>query len=429
MNRKNFITALGMLAGSTIAGRERLIPLLPEINTSFTLPENEPNIWKLIRQVFSFPDGYTYLNTGGIGSVPRHVRSLVSDEWFRLESNPTPGHDLDKWNALKKDVATLLGPGVEASETALVNSATEGINIIINGLPLRRGDEIITSLHEHPALNIPLLNISKTKGVVIKYFEPDIRNGINNVNLVRTLITKKTRLVFISHRTCTTGQLLPVGEIGELTRNAGIWYALDGAQSPGSMVLDVKGYNVDFYTFSSHKWILAPRRTGVIYVRKEMLDTLAPTTVGAYSDNGYDLKEGRLSFHPTAQRYEYGTQNELLYLGFHASLKFINAIGIDRIREHNESLSETFYSELKKIRGVEIVSPEEREYRTSMITFRIRGSEMSHISSSLAADNIRVRTVGEAGLNGIRVSFHIYNNPEDMSKAVDSIRKYSRNNI
>jgi selenocysteine lyase/cysteine desulfurase len=235
----------------------------------------------------------------------------MSDEWFKLENDPTPGHDLTKWNALKKDVASLLGPGTDASEISLISSATEGINIILNGLPLQKGDEVVTSLHEHAALNISLLNQIKRKGIVIRTFEPDRTTGLNNLGIIDSLINKKTKLIFVSHRTTTTGQLLPVKEIGNLARSRGIWFALDGAQAPGSMPIEVKGWNVDFYTFSSHKWILAPRRTGVLYVTKEKLDNVAPLTVGAYSDNGYDFAERRLDFHPTSQRFEFMPHSDL----------------------------------------------------------------------------------------------------------------------
>lgn len=423
MNRKNFITTVGFVAGGALTGFSRTLSG-KENAASFSLPENNEDIWKVVREEFSFPEGYVYLNTGGIGSVPRHVRSLVSDAWFQLETNPTPGHDFNKWNALKKDVAVLFGPGVDASEIALISSATEGINIILNGLPLQKGDEVITSLHEHPALNIPLLNLVRKKGIVIKTFEPDRKDGLNNVRIINDLITRKTKLIFISHRTTTTGQLFPVKEIGELARSGGIWFALDGAQAPGSMIIDVKGWNVDCYTFSSHKWVLAPRRTGVLYVRKEMQDLISPVTVGAYSDNGHNLKEGTLSFQSSAQRYEYGTQNELLYLGFHASLKFINAIGIERIRQHNELLSEKFYDEVRSIGDCELLSPEEREYRSSMITFRVPGKSLNDVTGAMSKDNIRVRPVGEAGLNGTRVSFHIYNDQNDLDRAVESIKNF-----
>ena len=422
MNRKKFLAAFGLITGGTLTGFVNPINREMAFNPSH-LQGNESDIWKIVKEEFSFPEGYVYLNTGGIGSVPRHVRSLVSDEWFKLETNPAPGHNLNKWNALKKDAATLFGPGVDASEIGLISSATEGINIILNGLPLQKGDEVITTLHEHAALNISLLNQAKRRGVVIRTFDPDRKNGLNNVKMINDLINKKTKLIFVSHRTTTTGQLLPVREIGNLAKSKGIWFALDGAQAPGSMLIDVKEWNVDFYTFSSHKWILAPRRTGVLYVTKEKLDVVAPVTVGAYSDNGYSIKEGKLNFQPSAQRYEYGTQNELLFLGFHASLKFINAIGIQKIREHNETLSEKFYSEIGKIEGCELLSPGEREYRSSMITFRVTGKSLNDVMGALAKDNIHVRPVGEADLNGVRVSFHIYNDHNDLDKAIESIKK------
>jgi selenocysteine lyase/cysteine desulfurase len=426
MNRKNFITTIGVLTGGALTGFSRS-PAGEVADQPFSLKGNEEDLWRVIRQEFSFPEGYVYLNTGGIGSVPRHVRSLYSDAWAQLEMNPTPGHDLNKWNDIKKDIAPLFGNGVDFSEVALISSATEGINIILNGLPFQKGDEIITTTHEHPALNIPLLNQIKRNGVVVKYFEPDRKNGLNNVRLINELITRKTRLIFISHRTTTTGQLLPVKEIGELARSKGIWFALDGAQAPGSMEIDVTDWNVDFYTFSSHKWILAPRRTGVLYIRKDMQNLVSPVTVGAYSDNGFSTKEGTLNFQLSAQRYEYGTQNELLFIGLHESLKFINSIGIKRIREHNEILSEKFYDDLKKTEGCELLSPEEKEYRSSMITFRIPGKNLNDITAAMGKDNIRVRPVSEADLNGVRVSFHLYNNIEDEEKAVFSIKNYLKN--
>ena len=423
MNRKYFIATVGVAAGGALTGLTK--PANGEqAALPFSLPANEEDLWRVIREEFSFPEGYIYLNTGGIGSVPRHVRSFFSDAWFQLERNPTPGHDLNKWNDIKKDVALLSGSGVDFSEIALISSATEGINIILNGLPLQKGDEIITTTHEHVALNIPLLNQIKRRGVVVRYFDPDRKNGLNNIKIISNLITKKTKLIFISHRTTTTGQLLPVKEIGELAKSKNIWYALDGAQVPGSMPIDVNSYNADFYIFSTHKWILAPRRTGVLYVKKDMQDIVAPTTIGAYSDNGFNIKDGSLNFQSSAQRYEYGTQNELLFFSMHESLKFINSIGLSDIRKHNETLSERFYEELKKIEGCDLLSPEEREYRSSMITFRVQGKNLNDITGAMGKENIRVRPVSEADLNGVRVSFHLYNNTDDVDKAVKSIRNY-----
>ena len=236
MDRKNFITTIGVVAGGTLTGFRRQdkgsyrpYPL--------TLPSDDDQMWDVIRQEFGFPEGYVYLNTGGIGSVPRNVRSYFNDAWAQLETNPTPGHDLTKWNNIKKSIVPYIGKSVDPSELAMISSATEGINIILNGLPFQKGDEIITSTHEHVALFIPLLNKIKRLGVVVKYFEPDTKTGLNNVRKVSDLISKKTKLVFFSHRTTTTGQLLPVKEIGELVKSGNIWYALTEPRFRGAWSL------------------------------------------------------------------------------------------------------------------------------------------------------------------------------------------------
>jgi len=119
MNRKNFIASLGLVAGGTLTGF-RSPSALEGKSSPISLPDIEDDLWKVIKQEFNFPEGYVYLNTGGIGTVPRHVRSIFSDAWAQLEMNPTPGHDHNKWEDLKKDVAPLFGEGVDPSEIALI---------------------------------------------------------------------------------------------------------------------------------------------------------------------------------------------------------------------------------------------------------------------------------------------------------------------
>jgi selenocysteine lyase/cysteine desulfurase len=335
MNRRKFLDALAITAAGFAALPASHEPSLSRYQTGKIRSEA-----RSLREEFSFPEGYVYLNTGGIGSVPRFVRELVSEEWNRLEQAPSPGHDMVFWSDLKRETAAFLGTGVSPSEIAFTGCATEGINIILNGIEFKKGDEIVTSTHEHPALNIPLLNLSVRKGIKIKTFEPDIHSGLNNVNRVTDLIGKNTKLVFVSNRTATTGQIFPVKEIGAALAGRNILFAIDGAQVPGSMPVDLSDLNADFYTFSCHKWMLAPRRTGVLWVKENNFDILNPSVTGAYSDSSHSLRERRIELHTTAQRYEYGTQNDLLFKGMQASMRFLTAAGIKSVRENNEVLSE-----------------------------------------------------------------------------------------
>ncbi len=425
MKRKEFLSSLGFIAGGMVLGaRETSATPMESLRETLKIVKDDESFWKIIREQFIFPKDFSYLNTGGIGAVPEVVLGKVKTGLNQMEIYPSPGHDMEKWWEVKEKCAALLSPECEKEHLALTNTATEGINIVLNGLPLEKGNEVITSTHEHPALHVPLLNMMKRKGIVIKSFEPDLKEGMGNVERINQLISRKTKLIFISHVTCTTGQVFPLGAIGKLARDKGILFASDGAQAPVNVPVDLIRDKVDYYAFSCHKWMLAPKRTGVLYVRPETMDILSPTTVGGYSDAGYDFQAQSLKFQPSAQRYEYGTQNEALYWGMDAAMDFITAIGLENIWEHNKKLADRFYNGLQEIENINILSPVEEKYRSSMISFTIDGHDYKDIANYLMEESIRVRTVGEAGLNAIRVSFHVYNNKEDVDRILEELKNY-----
>lgn len=427
MNRNRFLQSLGLVSGGLAiqqAGGAFASPA--EFSISLANSTGTDDFWKTIREQFTFPSDYIYFNTGGIGAAPKAVLGMVESTMLEQEKYPRPGHDEKDWVAIKKSCTPFFGPACLPEELALTNTATEGINIIINGLQLRPGDEVITSSHEHVALNVPLLNQMKLNGIVVRVFEPDLRTGANHVKLIEKLINPKTRLIFHSHITCTTGQRLPVEAIGNLARERKILYAVDGAQTVGTMPLDLNALNVDFYACCGHKWMLGPKRTGLLFVKKESLSLLHPMTVGAYSDLTHDLMKGELTFRNDAGKFEYGTQNESLFTGLKTAAEFLSAIGLEKIRDHNRSLAEQFYQGLAKIPGVEILSPAEEEFRTSMITFRLKNKGFQETANYLTSEKrIRVRVVPEAGVNGVRVSFHVYNQDFEVDRILAELKAYA----
>ena len=426
MKRRHFINAIGAVTGGVIIGKPTNIFASSKfMKRSLKNASDDESFWKIIRDQFLFPEDYIYFNTGGIGAVPTIVLNTLESRTIELEKYPKPGHDHNNWIEVKKICTGLLGKGCNIDELALISTATEGINIIINGLPFKEGDEIITSTHEHPALHVPLINRWQRDGVKIRTFDPDLKSGLGNIERIKNLVNKNTKLIFLSHITCTTGQVIPIKEIGELAKENNIWFAIDGAQAVGSMPIDIKNYHIDFYTFSGHKWTLGPKRTGVLYVNKDRLDILQPITVGAYSDNGYDIQKGDLKFQPSAQRYEFGTQNEAVFMGMGTGAEFIQTIGLQRVWEHNRQLAELFYNGLMNISEAELLSPKEEKYRSAIISFKIKGKDYQDVASYLTGKKrIRVRVVGEAGLNGIIVSFHVYNNANEVEKILEEIRNF-----
>jgi selenocysteine lyase/cysteine desulfurase len=260
-------------------------------------------------------------------------------------------------------------------------------------------------------------------GIVIRLFEPDIASAMGNVDRIAKLVTPKTRLIIMSHVTCTTGQLFPVKEIAGLARGKNIWFALDGAQAPVCAPFDIVETGVDFYTCSTHKWMMGPKRTGFIYARPGLAETLRPQTVGGGSSVRYDAAKGEFVLKPTAERFESGTQNDALFYSLGTALDFVDAIGVDRIAKRCRPMAERFYRGLGEIPGVERLSPEEETYRTLMIGFRMKTHPHTAIMEHLAKDKIKARPVGEGGLNSIRISFYLNNRDEDVTAALDSLKK------
>ncbi len=421
MKRKDFVKWLAAAGGVALlpsagkgAGFEELRQAAPLADEAF---------WNMVRGQFLLDPAWTFLNFGGLGACPLPVMNYLADAMRAEELAPSAGYDDKQWNAVKESLAALLGKSCKPEELALISGASEGVNLIVNGLPLRKGDEVITSSHEHICVNAALLNRRRRSGIVIRRFEPDMENGPGNVERIERLMNKRTRLILISHVTCTTGQRFPEREIARLARERKVWFALDGAQGPVNVPMDIHECGADFYVASTHKWIMSPKRTGFLHVRPGMLETLAPTTVGGGGVQSFDMNKGELTFAPSAKRFEYGTQNDALFYGLYKAIEFIQVIGVERILRHCRPMAEAFYQGLLRIPGVEVLSPREKAYRTQMIGFRVNGVDYQKVVTLFADQKIRVRGVSEGGLNSVRVSFFLPNRMSEVEMALEHLKK------
>jgi cysteine desulfurase / selenocysteine lyase len=158
-------------------------------------------------------------------------------------------------------------------------------------------------------------------------------------------------------------------------------------------------------------------------VRKNRLDALEPSTVGAYSDRTNSLADRQLELRPNAQRFEYGTQNDALVYGLGAAADFVSAIGLDVVWSHNQALAEACAAGLRTIPGADVLSPLEPAYRTAMITFRLRNRDNRQVASALMSARLRARSVTEAGLDAVRVAFHVYNSAAEVDLLLREVRR------
>jgi selenocysteine lyase/cysteine desulfurase len=346
------------------------------------------------------------------------------ERWSRVEeSAPNADHDKAEWAKVKEKLAGVLGKGCRKEDLALIGCATEGVNVIVNGLPLRKGDEVITSTHEHVAVNAALLNRMQRDGIVIKLFEPDLEKGEGNVERIAAQMTGRTRLILISHVTCTTGQRFPEQEIARLAREHAVWYALDGAQAPVNVPFDIAETGADVYTCSTHKWLMGPKRTGFLWVRPEFRETLRPVAAGMSTCERYDIWKREMVFQPNAERYESGTQNDALFYALGTACDFVQAIGPERIQARGRAMAERFWQGLAAIPGVERLSPAEEAYRSCIITFRMKDHGFEAVYDHLRKDRIAVRRIQEGKLWAIRVSFFLNNMMEDVDVILDSLKR------
>ncbi len=426
MKRRNFLETIppglaSIFSFPTLAGSKRTeYSSLPKLPKGPIDPDDE-HFWSLVRESFPLTKKRIYLNTGGLGASPYVSIEKVKNKIDELETICETGHSHLIWQAVKKNAAIILG--CESEEIVYTRNTTEGVNIVCNGFPFKKGDEIITSSHEHVGNTIAWLARQKRDGIKIKVFEPSMKSAQENIDRIEQLITKKTRAISISHVTTASGQILPVQKIGELAASKNLFYFIDGAQSAGMMPVNVRNIGCHAYATSGHKWLLGPKGTGLLYVKKESLDLIEAKWVGAYSNQGdFDMNSGEFQFNSTAQRYEYGTVSVPLFVGLGASMDFLLNIGIKNIWRRDYSLASAFKKGLAKL-GAEILSPQNQDEHSAMITFKLKNIEYGKLQNFLASNyKLRTRGIYEGGLNGVRISFHLYNSFEEVDQLLTGIK-------
>lgn len=376
--------------------------------------------WTIVRDQFPLTRERIYFNNGTMGPSPYPVVEAFKKAIDKIDVSGEYGG----WEVARPKLAKFVN--VDEAEISLTHNVTEGINVIAGGLPLKRGDEVIMTTHEHVGNALPWLNRMRLDGVVIRTFQP-ARTADANLNLINDLITTKTRVIAIPHITCTIGQIFPVKEITELGHDRGLWVFLDGAHGPGMTNLDLKEIGCDFYASCGHKWMCGPKGTGFLYVKKELLDVVQARWVGGYSDTGWDLTVDPPEFKgyvPTAHRYDFATQNAAIYIGLEAAVDFLYHIGMENIVRRGNALAAHLQSDLMKLGDkVEMLTPTDERSRGFVIGFRLKNVPYDKFGEHAAKKGFRIRLVPEGHLHSIRVSTHIYNNFEEVNRFVECVRE------
>jgi len=366
-----------------------------------------------------------YVNTGWSGPKPVPVTGAIKERLdYEMEQGPTSpevyesGREIQ--TRLREAVAQLLNASAE--EICLTENTTEGLNIVINGLPWHEGDEIITCNLEHSSVLVPSYYQQRRHGVVVKVLsfatdEPwDVILG-----KIEASFTERTRLVFLSHIEYSCGLRMPVKEIRRLTRDQDVLLLLDGAQTAGHIPIDVKDIDCDFYAIPGQKWLLGSEGAGALYIRKELIPQVEPMKVAGRAalplNDPYHFEANTSSI----EKFHLTSASAALRAGMLEATRFIQEIGVEEIEGRNLDLAASLKYALQEIPGIKVLSPLERRSSCGLVSFAIDGVDPRAAVSHLW-DRARIvcRSVGYP--SGIRVSLHFFNTEEEVNRVVEAVR-------
>jgi isopenicillin-N epimerase len=283
LDRRIFLSRTTTALAATLALRGNLLAQLdktPPLPDHSWLDKNEDSYWAELRKQFLIPEDEIYLNNGTVGSSPAPVLRAIFDGYNTTEKmdqqdpEDYPIWGYAAWNEFRDPLAALVG--CNRDEIALLRNATEANSYIANGIDMKPGDEVVMTDQEHPGGEHPWNLKAKRYGIVVKKvtLPRPVSNAAQVLNLFNDAITPRTRVIFFSHITTFSGVVLPAKELSTLARSKAILSAIDGAHVSGMMRLNVHDIGCDMYSASPHKWLMAPKGSGFLYVRDEVIDRL-----------------------------------------------------------------------------------------------------------------------------------------------------------
>ena len=419
-NRRNFIrNILTGIAGSSLlleAGKEAL---LAKADASLPpRPEGKPHLpesyWRLVKKNFPFEPNLLYFNNASLGPSPEIVRDATESFRRTLDSFPSKymwGGWQDDKEQVRTKAANLLGASAE--EIALIHNTTEGMNVIASSLDLKPGDEVILADHEHTSGTIPWQYWQETKG--IKLIRPVLpilpKTPDQIVKVYADAITPNTKVISMCHVVNTNGMILPVGEVSKMARKHGVIVAVDGAQAPGMLTMNLHHLDCDFYAASSHKWLFSPKGMGIFYARKESQHLIKPLIVC----RGYD--------DPSIRRFEnYNTRNLPELLGLGTALDFQHLIGPKAIENRILQLKDYFLTQISTRPHLKLKTPSHPNLSAGIQTVELINHPAVQTANRLMADyTINLRPMTTHNLNALRVSLSIYTTKQDIDRLLQSL--------
>jgi cysteine desulfurase/selenocysteine lyase len=379
-----------------------------------------------------------YTDNGATSQKPQIMIDALVDYYTNYNSNVHRGlHTLSEkatieYELVREKTAKFINS--KTDEIVFTSGATQSLNIISHGLvnQIKKNDEIVISQMEHHANLVTWQQLALKTGARLKYINV-LENGELDLIQAAKIITKKTKIVSLTHISNVLGTINPIKKIIELANLVGALSVIDGAQSIGHMPIDVKKLECDFFVFSAHK-MCGPTGIGVLYGKYESLEKLIPNTFGG--DMILEVEFEKSSFNKIPYCFEAGTPNIADTIAFGKVLDYLSEIGMKNIENYDKILTNYFLNEindLEKNYGFKFYGPTSISKKAAVFSFTLKGVHSHDISTILDKFGIAVRgghhcamplTTNVLGVVATsRISFYFYNTLVEIDYIINCLKK------
>lgn len=418
--RRKFLKQLGMVSFaampiSAIAKHERIEKIHSPLPAPS--PENE-QYWELVKKKFMVPKNLIMVNAANLcpspGTIVEQVNNYTKEFLGKNVSFQYRTVFADARALSLKMLAEFLG--VSKSEIGITRNTSESNTIVINSLDLKAGDEVVIWDQNHPSARITLEQRATRYGFTVKKLSLPISpsSPTELIDLFSKSITSKTKLLAFSHISNVSGMALPAKELCAIAKQKNVLTLVDGAQSFGSMDLNLKEMGCDFYTASTHKWLMGPLENGILYMKQEHLEKIWPNVIGGGWHDGTSTVDEKICV--------LGQRNEASPVAIPSIIEFHHSIGKSNISKRVIQLNSYLKDEIrKKIPAAEFITPLSPNLSAGIVIVILPGKDPAIVYQDLYAKY----GIAAANVGGIRLSPHIYNTLEDIDKIADALKALS----
>jgi len=325
-------------------------------------------------------------------------------------------------------------------EIIFVRGTTEAINLVAYAWGLRNlgsENEVLVTLMEHHSNVVPWEMLSKMNGFKVKYAEVN-DDGTLNCESFENAISHKTKIVCLAHVSNVTGVINDVKRVAKIAHEYGALVLVDGAQSVPHLPVDVKDLDIDFLAFSGHK-MLGPTGIGALYGKRRILEEMEPFHGGGsmIKEVTFDTMTRRCSFslNDLPWKFEAGTPNVCGGIGLMAAVRYLNDLGMENVREHEEILTEYTIRRMQECEKVQIYGPEDASLKCGILPFGVEGLSSHDVALFLDSYGIMIRSGFHCAQplhekfrlkSSARASFYIYNTREEIDRLVEALKEIER---